>query len=391
MSLSRFKGCLVGAVVADCIGAMFEGMSVVKLKQLLDVVDQNIENARKIHKETGSKPASVNGLPFTDDTAMARSVAASLINMGEFDARDMAKRFGSEFKAEPDRGYGGNVVTVLEAFDDATLEDVFQPASQQFDGSGSYGNGGAMRVSPVPLFTYFDNDVSKLQKVTTDVTRLTHTHLQAIHGTLLEAMAVDQALRLQKGKDLDVIKFLDELIAKMRPIEEGGHEEEEGEEGPPRKKIAPKRRLDADPTPYCAKLEKIKEFAFKKDLKASEVEEVLGNDVSALGSVPAAVLSFVRQSVMVEPGLETRNQFSRTVLYAITLGGDTDTIATMAAAMAGAMCGVEEVPESWMYYCEGVGEAEGHAEALFSRGGKHAGEDSEENSATKEEQSETLK
>ena len=53
MSLSRFKGCLVGAVVADCIGAMFEGMSVVKLKQLLDVVDKNIENGEK--KTTMSK------------------------------------------------------------------------------------------------------------------------------------------------------------------------------------------------------------------------------------------------------------------------------------------------------------------------------------------------
>jgi len=357
-------------VVADCIGAMFEGMSVVRQKQLLDIVEQKIEKARKIQKETGAKPASVHGLPFTDDTAMAHSVAASLVEKNEFDARDMAFKFGSEFKKEPDRGYGGNVIHVLEAFENQAVEDVYKPAREQFDGSGSYGNGGAMRVAPVPLFTYFDNDLSKLKDTSGAVTRLTHTHPQAVHGAALQALAVDQALRLSQDKELDTIKFLDELISKMKLIEEEGSQNNEHSDdaGPPQKKIPPKRLLDAEPNPYCAKLEKIKELALKDDLKASEVEECLGNDVSALGSVPAAVLAFVRQATRVEPGLEERSRLSRVVLYAVTLGGDTDTIATMAAAMAGAAWGLEEVPEAWMYYCEGSGRAEELAEGLYSRG-----------------------
>ena len=72
-------------------------------------------------------------------------------------------RFGSEYKAQPWRGYGGNVVTVLESLQDEDIEDVFKPASLQFDGSGSFGNGGAMRIAPVPLFTHFDTNTVQLK------------------------------------------------------------------------------------------------------------------------------------------------------------------------------------------------------------------------------------
>ena len=44
MSLSRFKGCLVGAAVADCIGSWFEGIRVVRLQQVLANVEQRIED-----------------------------------------------------------------------------------------------------------------------------------------------------------------------------------------------------------------------------------------------------------------------------------------------------------------------------------------------------------
>ena len=54
-----------------------------------------------------------------------------------------------------------------------------------------------------------------------------------------------------------------------------------------------------------------------------------GNDVSALGSVPAAVFCFLRGLEEVK-GLNEDNQLIRTVVLAIALGGDTDTIATMA-------------------------------------------------------------
>ena len=49
--------------------------------------------------------------------------------------------------------------------------------------------------------------------------------------------------------------------------------------------------------------------------------------------------------------------FERTIIYAVTLGGDTDTIATMAGAMAGAYYGLDAIPQLWRDTCEGVEDA----------------------------------
>ena len=61
-------------------------------------------------------------------------------------------RFVNEYYSQPKRGYGMNVVDVFRALRDSKFEDVFLPAKLQFNGSGSYGNGAAMRIAPIALF-----------------------------------------------------------------------------------------------------------------------------------------------------------------------------------------------------------------------------------------------
>jgi poly(ADP-ribose) glycohydrolase ARH3 len=63
-------------------------------------------------------------------------------------------RFQDEYFREPNRGYGGNVRTVFEASRDKIYTDIYEGAARQFDGQGSYGNGGAMRIVPAALFGY---------------------------------------------------------------------------------------------------------------------------------------------------------------------------------------------------------------------------------------------
>ena len=64
--------------------------------------------------------------------------------------------------------------------------------------------------------------------------------------------------------------------------------------------------------------------------------------------------------------LQTDSAFERTIMYAISLGGDTDTIATMAGAIAGAYYGIESVPQHWIQYCEGTDDAITMAQSLYS-------------------------
>jgi len=59
------------------------------------------------------------------------------------------------------------------------------------------------------------------------------------------------------------------------------------------------------------------------------------------------------------------NEFQRTVIYAVSLGGDTDTIASMAGAIAGACYGIECVPAEWSDACEGTNTAKQFADKLF--------------------------
>jgi poly(ADP-ribose) glycohydrolase ARH3 len=69
----------------------------------------------------------------------------------------------------------------------------------------------------------------------------------------------------------------------------------------------------------------------------------LGNSVSALDSVPTALYSFLRARDPIN-GLETSNRFERTLQLAMTFGGDSDTICSMAGAIAGALYGESEIP-----------------------------------------------
>lgn len=51
----------------------------------------------------------------------------------------------------PGRGYGSGVIQVLKKLSSPHLSDVYQPAKDQFNGRGSFGNGGAMRAAPFAL------------------------------------------------------------------------------------------------------------------------------------------------------------------------------------------------------------------------------------------------
>lgn len=65
--------------------------------------------------------------------------------------------------------------------------------------------------------------------------------------------------------------------------------------------------------------------------------EELGNDEAAFNSVPTAIYSFLRF-----------HSFYESVIYAISLGGDTDTIGAMTGAISGAYYGEEAIPQEWL-------------------------------------------
>jgi poly(ADP-ribose) glycohydrolase ARH3 len=64
----------------------------------------------------------------------------------------------------------------------------------------------------------------------------------------------------------------------------------------------------------------------------------LGHGIAALEAVPAALYAFLSHPA----------SFEEAVVYAIGLGGDTDTIGAMAGALSGAYHGAAQIPARWL-------------------------------------------
>ncbi|NWU13778.1 ARHL2 glycohydrolase, partial [Cephalopterus ornatus] len=346
---ARFRGCLAGALLGDCLGAVFEGRSVVKLPELLSFL-RGLEPAGQEQFVPGwachPVPPVAESLPYTDDTAMSRSVVQSLLARGEFDEVDMAKRFAEEYKKEPNRGYGMAVVNVFKKLLSPKCSDVFEPARAQFNGKGSYGNGGAMRVAGIPLVYADTQDVKKFAKLSAE---LTHANSLGYNGAILQALAVH--LALQEGLSRET--FLEQLISHMEHVEADD------------KSLSDARALGFEDLPFSRRLKKIKEFLELSSVPKADVLFELGNGIAALRSVPTAIYSFLR-CMDTDPDIpEHYNALQRTIIYCISLGGDTDTIATMAGAIAGAYYGEEQVPPSWEQSCEAFQETQRMAKSLY--------------------------
>ncbi|XP_012140976.1 ADP-ribosylhydrolase ARH3 isoform X2 [Megachile rotundata] len=286
-------------------------------------------------------------MQFTDDSAMTRSLAESLIELKELDIVDIAKRFVKSYYQMPNRGYGPAVVTVFQKLRGNKFTDVISPAKEQFNGQGSWGNGGAMRVTPIALFCYKDYD--KLLNTVSKATQLTHTNKVGIDGAILQAVAVHQSLLLNPSEELNVINFIDDLIHKMDEIEK----DEEG--------------LDlSEPQPYKIQLGIIKTLISENENGPHDekVIQKLGNSVTALYSVPTAIFCFLRAQKLIA-GIRTENPFRRAIQYAISLGGDTDTIGSMTGAIAGAFYGEEKLSSNLLQHCEASEEFRNLADQLF--------------------------
>uniref|UniRef100_A0A1B6CBF3 ADP-ribosylhydrolase ARH3 n=1 Tax=Clastoptera arizonana TaxID=38151 RepID=A0A1B6CBF3_9HEMI len=332
---SKFRGCLIGALLGDCLGVPFEGESSVS-----KIVLQNFFN--KLSGPYFKSPYH----QYSDDTAMTKGLAQSLIENNGFDEKHMAKTFVNNYFKEPKRGYGHNVVDVFCKLKSQKYKDVWRPAQEQFDGTGSYGNGGAMRIAPVALFCYNNyNDMISLAKKSTN---LTHTHSQGVNGAILQCIAIYLSLLMDPLKPLDAEKFTKELMDKIKVIEKESEESD-----------------SVEALPYVKQLGKMDCLLKKEELFEGEVEETLGNSIAALYSVPTAIFCFLRAQKPIS-SIETDCPFRRTIQFAISLGGDTDTIASMAGAIAGAFYGIEVVNANLLKHCERAEEMKALADQLLS-------------------------
>jgi ADP-ribosylglycohydrolase len=143
---------------------------------------------------------------YTDDTQMALSVVATLASHGRIDQDALARSFGERF--ERGRGYGPAMYELQPRLRGGVP---WQTASRAlFGGQGSFGNGGAMRVAP--LGAYFADDLSLVVEQATLATEVTHSHPEAIAGSIAVAVAAALSWQLRGETTLTGAAFLDLVL-----------------------------------------------------------------------------------------------------------------------------------------------------------------------------------
>ena len=225
---------MLGAIAGDVIGSIYE------------------------RQRTKAKdfPLFSPGSRFTDDSVLTCAVADRLLHGGDY-----VRAFHEWFHAYPNAGYGGTFIRWAMVRQD-------QPY-------GSWGNGSAMRVSPVGWLTTSLDEAVAEAKASAEVT---HDHPEGIRG----AQAVAACIHLARtGHDKQAIR---------------DHVE--------------------------------REFAYRLDERLDDIRPVYRFDVSCQGSVPQSIIAFLESE-----------DWEDAVRNAVSLGGDADTMAAIAGSIAEAFYG----------------------------------------------------
>ncbi len=155
---------MLGAIIGDTVGSAYE---------FCNVREKDFSLLTK-----WSRP--------TDDSMMTLAVAEILQNGWQGDSEQVAKTLKKWGRAYPNSGYGGRFARWLAS-------DSIQPY-------GSYGNGAAMRVSPVGWYAETEAQVKEYAHA---VTAVTHNHPEGLKGAEVTALCVYYA---RTGKSKEFIK-----------------------------------------------------------------------------------------------------------------------------------------------------------------------------------------
>jgi poly(ADP-ribose) glycohydrolase ARH3 len=286
----RVLGLLLGGAVGDALGARFEGSQRVppgEFRRLL---------------------TSGATLRWTDDTALQVTLADHLADLGEDDVDQdgLALAFARTWEREPWRGYGADPPRIFAAA--LAGQDWRSVARESFNGSGSLGNGGAMRAAPVGTLSGGPDRVAEVARRSAEIT---HAHPVGQDGAVVIAVAVHHLLRTAPGDPPAIDEVLEACSRQLSTPEL-------------------ERALAAVP-------------AAARSTEPEEAADRTGNGITAHEAVGAALCA----------ALPRLRDPEAAVAFAVQMGGDTDTIAAMAGSIAGAFAGAGAMQERLLGRLEG--------------------------------------
>lgn len=299
--LDRCAGSLLGLACGDAVGTTVEFAVRGDFEPLTDMV--------------GGGPFSLSPGEWTDDTSMALCLAASLVEQGDFDARDQMERY-VRWRQE------GYLSSTGRCFDignttSAALSRYLRtrdPYAGSTDPQAA-GNGSLMRLAPVPMF-YYPDPVAAIHYAG-ESSRTTHAAPQAVEACRLFAALLVKALA---GYSKDEI-------------------------------LAPPHFPPGAPPALNPAIQAIADRDYRTKTRAA----IIG-DGYVVHSLEAALWCF-----------HTADTFREAILAAANLGDDADTTAAICGQIAGAHYGVAGIPPHWLATLTLRGEIETLADRLLAQ------------------------
>lgn len=130
---------------------------------------------------------------YTDDTEMALALFGVLSRHGGVDQDALAQAFAHRWRCDPTRGYAGTAMDILRAIHHGA--DWREVSRAVHEGTGSMGNGGAMRVAPLGAYFAADDPAAVAREARAS-SEVTHAHPEGQAGAIAVALAAQYAWRM---------------------------------------------------------------------------------------------------------------------------------------------------------------------------------------------------
>jgi ADP-ribosylglycohydrolase len=299
-SRDQYAGCLIGQALGDAMGFIVEGQEPTVCRNFVETTVRpgRIERARRGQFDFGQ---------YSDDTQLARELLRSFVTWdGVFDPEDYAGRIARAFQYQQIVGRGRSTEEAAERLAaGVTWTESGTPAP-------SAGNGSAMRAGPIGLM--FPDDPVSMVRAAFDQGRCTHADPRCSAGAVAIAGAVALAL---KGQGDDPRAFLNQLALWA------GTYDKTLADG----LLRLRDWIGIPPDQAAAYIARVGRAPEDRDMW-------VGISPFVVPSVLWALYAYLR----------TPTDYLSVVCTAISGGGDTDTTAAMAGAVAGARLGLTTLP-----------------------------------------------
>lgn len=289
MEKNKFTGGIIGGIVGDALGGPVQFFSREKLRtNPIHTLTENLETGYKLGE-------------WSDDSSLTLCFLDSLAS-GRLDYYDIMRKFKSwleEGKYTPSgKAFGMGRVTVNAIRNFEAGQNPFDCGGRQTTDNG---NGALMRIYPVVLVTKglpFEQKVKHIE----NITKITHAHKRSV---IASCIYIEFISNLFDG--MDKRSSLTKSLEVCRNYFSN----------------------DIDKTEFAnfERLQEIESLDESKIITSAYVVETL-----------EAALWCVFNS----------GSFKECVLKAVNLGGDTDTIASIAGTVAGVIYGYQSIPFYWI-------------------------------------------